>query len=232
MHPILFEFNKLIFAELCGVCSKPLQYSEQELCITCTNELPLIGDYKRDNVVEKIFWGKLQFNFAHALMYVQHGNKAHYLIHQLKYKSNKDIGIWLGQQLGIQVEQLINPIQQTILLPVPLNNKKLHQRGFNQSQILAEGMVISLPNVTIASKELLRIKHTETQTNKNRSQRFDNMEHAFEVKDTHLLENKHIILVDDVITTGATIYACATALQKIPGVTISIAAVGLAIGDM
>jgi len=161
-------------------------------------------------------------------LFFNKGNTVQHLIHALKYKGRKDIGIWLGKQYGmyLKLSPYFNPVEY--ILPVPLHPKKFISRGFNQSEQFAIGLNFSM-NVPMENQVLYRQKTSETQTKKSRFHRWQNVEEIFAVKEYQKLEGKHILLVDDVVTTGATFDSCITALLGIPGIRISLAAIAIAI---
>ncbi len=151
------------------------------------------------------------------------------LIHRLKYKGKKEVGIYLGKLLGMQLMESEFFQDANVLLPVPLHPAKLKKRGYNQSQIITAGMETVMKakmNVNV----LFRSVHTSSQTRKSRYERWENVKDIFEVRNPESLENKHIILVDDVITTGATLEACAETLLDIPGVKLSVASLAYSQG--
>jgi ComF family protein len=228
MHPLLFELKQLIFPRACLGCNKQLYSHHHFLCLNCTSVLPLIGGYKIENQTEKIFYGRFPFGFAYSHLYFQKGNSIQTLMHHFKYHGLQEIGIWLGNQIGEEIKTISAIVDDTILIPVPLNDKKQYQRGFNQSQILAEG-IAETSGIPIADKSLLRTVNTSTQTKKNRLERLQNMANVFEVGDAKALEGKHIILIDDIITTGSTLEACALELLKIPKTKLSIVTAALSI---
>jgi ComF family protein len=220
MHPLFFNLQQLLFPTICEVCDAKLQSDDHFLCLDCTKALPLIGDYHSKNNTEKIFWGRFDFGFAYSLLYFQKENMAQNLIHGFKYKGKINIGEWLGYKLAQQIKQIPMAMDDNVLLPVPLSNQKIAKRGFNQSEVIAQA-ISKYTGIPIAH-ELLRIKNTDTQTKKSRFQRYTNMTEAFEVLDAKNIAGKQIILVDDVVTTGATLESCAKAIINIPKVKVSI----------
>jgi competence protein ComFC len=148
------------------------------------------------------------------------------LVHLLKYKGRKDIGIFIGEKQGhlLKYSPFFNTVD--LILPVPLHKKKLMQRGYNQSEQFAIGLGKAM-KVPVNPYILYRKRFTETQTRKSRFKRWQNVSEMFALKDPLILENKHILLVDDVITTGATLESCITVLATIPGIRISIAAIAV-----
>jgi ComF family protein len=177
--------------------------------------------------VYKLFWGKVILESAASYLYFHKGNKVQQLIHQLKYKGRKDIGIKLGLQYGHDLKG--SPFFQTIqlIIPVPLHPKRLKKRGYNQSEQFAIGLGKTM-KIPMDPYVIYRKKETETQTNKSRFKRWQNVAEVFEVKDYVSLEMKHILLVDDVITTGATLESCILTLASIRGIRISVATIAVA----
>jgi ComF family protein len=227
-HGYLADFVSLLFPELCAACRESLVANEQLLCIDCHYNLPFTNFHlQADNIVARQFWGKIPLEGAYALYYFNKGGKIQNLMHQFKYKGVKQIGNLLGNIAG---DQLIkNDIFKTtdLIIPVPLHKKRMQQRGYNQSACFAEGLAQKL-NAVIELDNLVRATATETQTHKSRFARFENMQEVFTVKNPEKLVNKHILLVDDIITTGSTLEACSTQLLKVEGVKLSIATIAYA----
>ena len=145
-----------------------------------------------------------------------------HLIHQLKYKGNKEAGVFLGQQIGESIKEA--PLFQGIdfLIPVPLHPKREKQRGYNQSLMIAQG-IHEVTGIPIGDKHLVRVVYTATQTHKTAEERYKNVKDIFEIRFPKELEGKHVLLIDDVLTTGATLESCAHQLETIPGIKISVA---------
>ena len=215
----------LFYPRLCEGCSKPLTYDEEVLCISCSLQLPKTGYQDiTDNETAIRFAGRAPIQYASSLAYFTNDGLLQHLLHGLKYKNKKEIGIYLGKQLGYELEQTgwIKTID--MIVPVPLHKKKEAQRGYNQTFVIAEGMseVLGLPVVSA----IIRKRHTETQTHKTREQRVLNMHDAFEVVSKIEVGNKHILLIDDVLTTGATLESCANTLIS-ANAKISLATIGI-----
>lgn len=219
---------QLFYPRLCEGCSNSLLAQEKVLCISCTAELPLTNYHNNSNndTVSR-FAGRLKFEQATSLAYFTSEGLLQHLLHQLKYNDKPEVGIYLGQQLGYGLQETEWIKGLDIIIPVPLHKKKEITRGYNQSLAIAEGLndVLAIP---VNDTSLFRQRHTESQTKKSRAERAENMQEVFGVRNTTLLENKHVLIVDDVLTTGATLEACALALQKVPGVTVSFATIGIA----
>lgn len=150
-------------------------------------------------------------------------------MHNLKYRGKKQVGIYLGKLYGKELKKsdLFNTIQ--VVVPVPMHPKKQQKRGYNQSALIAEGLAAAM-NAEVQIDNLIKVSNTSSQTKKSRYNRWQNVKDVFQINDETLLEDKHILLVDDVITTGATIEACAQQLVKIKGVTVSVASLAYAQG--
>lgn len=179
-----------------------------------------------NNPVEKTFWGRLPLNNAAAQFYFTKESLMQHLMHQLKYKGNKELGRQLGRIMG---EQLKKSGRFTVdaLIPLPLFPVKERKRGYNQATILCEG-IAEILQVPILDKVIIRPQHTETQTKKGRIERWKNMEGKFVLTTPATIRNKHILLVDDVITTGATLEACGTELLNGENVQLSLASLCVA----
>jgi len=224
----LADFVSLLFPELCAACGESLVANEHLICTGCRFSLPVTNFHLQpDNIVAQQFWGKIKLEGAYALYYFAKGGKIQNLMHAFKYKGIKQIGNLLGNIAG---EQLIkNDVFKTadLIIPVPLHKKRMRQRGYNQSACFAEGIAEKL-NIAVETDNLVRPTATETQTHKSRFDRFNNMQEVFTVMYPERLRNKHVLLVDDVITTGSTLEACGTQLLKIEGLKLSIATIAYA----
>lgn len=215
-------FLGLIYPELCTACGTNLYQQEKILCTKCLYNLPRTYFHKvPSNPIEQSLWGRVDIERASALYFFQKADKYQKLLHLLKYKNRKDIGIELGRLYGadLVLEEAFNKIDY--IIPVPLHRKKLHKRGFNQSEIIAKGLKEFIP-AQLRTDILIRKKKTDTQTRKSRYERWENIQDVFSVKNSKELNNKHILLVDDVFTTGATIEGCAIALHNAADVKISV----------
>jgi ComF family protein len=193
------------------------------LCFSCFSNLPLTNfNQYPDNPVEKVFWGRLPVFACASYLYFNKHSLVQSLIHQLKYKGNRDIGHYLGTKLGESVLGSGRFMDLDALVPLPLHPRKMRKRGYNQATILCEAMAEVL-RIPVIDNAVTRGSATETQTRKSRLERWQNMEGKFKLADPPLLKNKNILLVDDIITTGATLEACGQELLKIPGLALGIA---------
>lgn len=231
MNAVRSYFNDiiaLIFPELCQACGGSLVNGEDIICFNCIYDLPYTNFHQQpDNVVARQLWGRIDFKLAYTLFYFAKGGKVQNMMHQFKYKNMPRIGNKLGEIAGKQL--VVTPAFQNIdvILPVPLHPRKLKQRGYNQSAQFADGLADRM-RIPVDVESLVRIKHTQTQTRRSRFSRFENMQQVFSVAHPEKLAGKHVLLVDDIITTGSTLEACGLELLKVPGLTLSIAAIAYA----
>jgi ComF family protein len=217
-----------LFPNLCNACGMHLYGDEKVICLHCLHDLPFTDFHlHQDNLVAKQLWGRLPFEAAMAMLYFKKGTKIQQLIHNLKYKGQTAVGVTLGRLLANKLRE--SPHYQGIdyLVPVPLHPKKERQRGYNQSSYIADGMAERM-QVPVCKNQLIRKRLTETQTKKSRYTRYENMLTVFEVVKPAIFQNKHILLIDDVITTGSTIEACGNSLLKSGVNKLSIASVAFA----
>ncbi len=223
------DFIDLLYPRVCMACGNSLFSKEKLICTSCIYKLPKTNFHKeKENPLSKIFWGRINIESVSAYYLFKKGSKVQHLLHQFKYKGNKEIGTFIGELYGRELLQseYFNTVE--VIIPVPLHKKKERKRGFNQSEYFAKGLSLGMKN-EINTKTLLREKMSETQTKKTRFKRWENVSNIFLLKNPENLEGKHILLVDDVITTGSTIEACVEALQQIPDIKISVAAIACTI---
>jgi ComF family protein len=221
------DLLNLIYPGICVACGNNLPAQHGFLCPSCLLHIPRTNFHlEQDNFVEQLFWGRTQVERATAFMYFTKGSKYQALIHQLKYKGLKEIGYSLGKMFG---EDLVGSsfIKADMIVPVPLHLKKKRKRGFNQSEWIAKGIGEGL-DIPVKCRHLKRNKNTATQTKKSRFERWQNVEEAFVVNNKNILKDKRVILVDDVVTTGATLEACANIIQRETGAKVYIATLGVA----
>ena len=215
-------FSDLFFPTICYGCGNNVLAKNQLLCLRCLSSLPLTNFHLIDgNPVEKIFWGRMQVQRAASLLFFSKNSVVQSLLHELKYRGKKDVGYYCGRLMGDALKQSSLYSGVDIIVPLPLFKSKKRKRGYNQSELLAIGIseVINKPVVATAVE---RVVQTETQTKKNRVERWQNMNQGFLVTDAYSLNGKHILLVDDVVTTGATLEACGSALLSVPGSALSL----------
>ncbi|TXB64383.1 ComF family protein [Vicingus serpentipes] len=212
---MLNDFFNLIFPKICFACNGVLLKQEEVICTSCQFSLPKTNYHlDEDNPLTKIFWGRVDVKNVAAYYYFKKGGRVQNLLHQLKYKGAKQVGERIGELYGFDLQKS-NWIETVdYIIPVPLHSKKLKKRGYNQSECFARGLSKST-NKSLETTILYRKKHSETQTKKSRFNRWENVSEIFDVKNTEKLEGKHILLVDDVITTGATLEASVKVLLKV-----------------
>lgn len=216
----------LFYPHNCEGCGSALVSDAQFLCARCIHHLPATGFFnKPGNPVEKTFYGRLPVNHAAAVYHFTKASLLQHLLVQLKYKNNRAAGYFLGRMLGYALAKAERFAGVEVLVPLPLNPQKEFIRGYNQSVLLCEG-IREIWNKPVLANAVTRVRFTETQTHRNRLSRWQNMENVFAVTQPELLTNRHILLVDDVITTGATLEACGSSILEIPGTQLSLAAVG------
>jgi len=201
---------------------------EKVICSYCQVQLPKTRFHlKANNPVEILFWGRCEIYSGAALYrYIKKGNVQH-LMHNFKYRGFQEIGIYIGEEYGKDLMKSDRFSSVDYIIPVPLHPKKKRKRGFNQSEIFGIGLEKSM-SAKLEVDNLYRKVHTDTQTRKSRWERFKNVESIFGIRDKEKLKSKHLLLVDDVITTGSTMEACIVKLQEIEDVRISVAAIATA----
>ncbi|MBS1927834.1 MAG: ComF family protein [Chitinophagaceae bacterium] len=225
---LISDFRQLFFPHYCLGCGSDLVGPCDPLCLQCTSSLPHTGFANLEmNPVEQAFEGRVPFRFAFSEFYFSKGQIIQTLIHQLKYNGNKALGQYLGALMGASL--LLSPriSPPDILIPLPMFAEKEFKRGYNQATLLCMG-ISGKTGIPVNNISITRNRATETQTKKHRTERWVNVEGSFSVQANSLIEGKHILLVDDVITTGATLEACAQTLLQIPGTSISFAAIAFA----
>ncbi|MEO6901998.1 MAG: phosphoribosyltransferase family protein [Bacteroidia bacterium] len=219
---MLTDFISLLFPITCASCGKSLFKNEENICTYCIYHLPKTNFHlQEDNMVSKFFWGRVAIHSAAAFLEFNKGGNVQKLIYALKYNGQKNMGITLGKLYGHELKEQATFNTIDTIVPVPLHAKKEKVRGYNQSLYFAMGLAQSM-NVPINNNSLQRVLISDTQTKKSRFNRWKNVESVFEIKEPNGLKGQHILLVDDVVTTGATLEACAHTLLQIPFVKISI----------
>lgn len=195
---------------------------EEGLCSHCLQDLPRTRFHDDpENPVEKLFWGKVRLEAASAFLLFASRGKVQAMLHQLKYRGDREIGMLLGRLMAEDLMDSQRFSTVDAFLPVPLHPRKERTRGFNQSQVLVEGMREAWPK-PIIGKELMRVVKTPSQTRRGRLDRWLNVKEAFQIPDPEALRDRHVLIVDDVVTTGATVEGCVKALSVVPGIRISL----------
>ncbi len=211
-------------------CGNVLFHQEKVICTKCLYNLPKTNFWNyKDNPVSEIFWGRVELYSAASFLFFNKGSRVQRMMHNLKYRGKKEVGLFLGELMGRELmkSELFNTAK--VIIPVPIHPKKKLKRGYNQSDLIAEGMAKSM-KIEVQKDNLVKTVNTESQTKKSRYERWLNVSEAFQIKNPELLKSKHIILVDDVITTGATIEACANVLKNVEGTKVSVISLAYAQG--
>jgi len=218
-----WDFLNLFFPLNCAACGNYLLKSEKVICTSCLFQLPKTNfHFQKENPISDIFKGRVNISTGTAFFTFNKGSRYQKLIHKLKYHGQAEIGIELGKLFG---NTLMNSDQYRdidIIIPVPLHPKKKKARTYNQAEMIAKGMAETM-NAKLVVDVLVRDIHSISQTKKDRIERWLNVKNVFKLKSTEKLKNKHVLLVDDVVTTGATLEACAQRLLETDQIKVSIA---------
>ncbi|MDT0558240.1 phosphoribosyltransferase family protein [Ichthyenterobacterium sp. W332] len=204
-----------------------LSDNEQYICTSCRQELPVTNfHFDNSEVIKKILYGRVLLKNATALLHFNKKSNVQQLLHNLKYRNHETIGTVLGQWLGYELSTLESYKSIDIVIPVPLHKSKLKTRGYNQVAKFAQEIARAL-DAEYRDDVLTKTLASKTQVFKNRLSRWINTEEKFSLKSTENLQHKHILLVDDIITTGATIEACSNQLFQINSITLSVATMAI-----
>jgi ComF family protein len=216
----------LFYTPACVGCSAALLRNEPIICITCQIGLPLNPFFEhQNNEVQQVFAGRLPLVSANALLYFTKNGIAQNMMHALKYQNRQDVGEFLGRRLALEL--LKTNVKPDVILPVPLHPSKQKARGYNQCHSIARGMQ-GVYKCAVNYTDVRRTSSNQSQTKLNRVQRWDNVKGIFEVKKEEKLVDKHVMLIDDTLTTGATLESCGQALLGIPGIKLSVATLAYA----
>lgn len=234
---ILAKIIDLLFPRFCAMCGNRLMGEEEMVCMSCLLHLPRTDMWSNlyENEMAKMFWHRMPIEKSAALFYYQGHSWASNLIYQLKYQNRPEMGEFLGRIIAQEASAVSYFDDIDAILPIPLAKNRRKQRGYNQSEEIAKG-IASLTGLPILVDVVGRIHFSESQTHKDRWERAENVENVFVLSENenmealHSLEGMHLLLIDDVCTTGATIVACAHALMKIPKVKFSVITIGYAKG--
>ncbi|WP_298531120.1 ComF family protein [uncultured Algibacter sp.] len=225
---MLKSLVNLFFPKVCYACHNLLGDHEDTICVTCRHDLPVTNfHFDNNNRVEKTLYGRAQIKTGTALFRFEKKGNVQQLIHNLKYKGYEDIGFVLGNWLGSELKTLKIYEDVDMVIPVPLHKKKLKKRGYNQVAKFGQQIAQNL-KADYRDDLLVKITNTRSQTKKGRISRWINPVELFALKNMNTIDAKHILLVDDIITTGATLEACILVLKQINNVEISIATMAIA----
>ncbi len=221
------DINNLLVPRLCFGCNVRLYRGEQLLCTVCRNHLPLTEyDFRTENAVDRIFYGRTVIQKGAALLFYQEKGIVQNLIHALKYKGQQQLGNFLGDWMGVLLKDGLSHGPIDVVVPVPLHRKKLRERGYNQVDGFGRELARHF-NAEYRDDLLRKTANTRTQTKKNRWYRWLGSQELYTLTEPGILKQKHVLLVDDVLTTGSTLEACALALKKAAGIRISIAVMAI-----
>lgn len=227
LKTIFANTTHLFYPHICNGCGSDILSDESLLCSKCFINLPVTNfAMNPNNPIEKIFWGRIPLVAAHSEYFFSKSTLIQHLIHQLKYKGNTEIGHYLGALMG---KTLLESKRFNIegLIPLPLFPDKQRKRGYNQAAVICDG-IAEVMQIPVLNDYLIRQHSTETQTKKHRTERWENVAESFAVQQASFLKGKHVLLVDDVVTTGATLEASAQKLLAIQDLQISIATLAFA----
>lgn len=219
---------EFVFPSLCIACGQRLISQEKYICFACWQDLPVSNFHKNnENKVAQLFWGRVNISNATSFFSYKKGSNYQQLIHFIKYKGLKELGFETGRKFGFVLNESELYRSVDVIVPVPLHPSKKKKRGFNQSDWIAKGIAQSMQK-PVSENNLYRKIYTSTQTRKNRFERWQNVEGIFGIKSPEEFYGKHILLVDDVVTTGSTLEACAFELLKLPKTQVSVATLAFA----
>ncbi len=224
----LSSFLSLLFPRCCLVCGRPLAKGEECICTMCNINLPRTNYHlQEDNPVELLFWGKIPLERATSFFFYRKGSDFRQILHLLKYGGRKELGATMGRYMASELlpSGFFKGID--VIIPVPLHKKKQQLRGYNQSEWIVRG-IAAVTGISVNTESIIRRKNTETQTRKSAFERWENVDGIFELHSSEPLQGKHVLVVDDVLTTGATTVACASALMEVQGIRISILTLAVA----
>lgn len=224
----ILDVLDLFFPPLCVCCGNRLITQEKYVCFSCWEDLPVTNFHlNKDNKVAQLFWGRTTIENASSFFAFKKGSRYQQILHYTKYKGLKELGFESGKKLGFALQQSKGFREVDLIVPVPLHPRKQKSRGYNQSFWIAKGLAEILGK-PLSKGNLYRSSYTSTQTRKNRFERWMNVEGIFQINDPHEFESRHILLVDDVVTTGSTLEACAFPLLQVAGTKVSIATLAYA----
>jgi ComF family protein len=225
---ILNDFVRLFYPNLCMVCHNDLATGESVICTSCLYHIPRTKYwFDAENPVAKIFWGRVFVQNACSFFFFSKGSRYRKLLHQLKYNGKPEVGFVLGKEFGFELGKIDAYKNIDYLVPVPLHPKRLKQRGYNQAEEIAKGLQESM-GIPVSTDNLIRSGYTETQTRKSRTERVKNVSKAFKLDKPENFKDKHILIIDDVVTTGATLEECAAIVLESEGAKVSIATLAYA----
>ena len=217
----------LLFPKVCGGCRSPLLKTETIICTQCRHSLPIACHHRNsNNAMKNVFYGRFPLEQATALLQFQKRGITQQLLHNLKYRGQYKISNFFGKWLGTELSENENYRSIDMVIPVPLHKQKMKKRGYNQVSGFGKEIAAAL-KIPFREDVLIKVSKTHSQVFKKRMTRFD-AEEIFTITMSEVISNKHILLVDDIVTTGATLENCAQQLLKSPGVKLSVATIAIA----
>lgn len=226
--PELYDLLNLFFPDNCRACGHRLVESEDVICFHCSEHLPETDFHLHEpNLMSRLFWGRIDIQYCLAAYYFFKKSSIQKLLHQLKYHGKTEVGVYVGENYGQKIKTTDLHKNFDLIIPVPLHRKKKKLRGYNQSDYFAQGLSQSM-GVPWLADCMKRNIFSVSQTKKTKYQRWDNVSRIFSVERKEKIKGKHILLVDDVVTTGSTLEACALQLHRAGATKVSIAVIGYA----
>ena len=219
---MFYSLLNFFYPKLCISCGKVLLQTEHLLCLHCLHNLPETRYHEfDDSPLTKLFMGRVAVENVGSFLFYKKGNQVQKILHHLKYSGGKELGAFLGHIYGMQLLEHAKWKTVDLIIPIPLHKKKEKKRGYNQSEWIAKGLSNGM-QIPYCSNMLIRSEFTETQTKKSRFHRWENVKEVFQLVNPDALQNKHILICDDVLTTGATLEAAIQKLQAAPSAKVSV----------
>ncbi|MDX1760906.1 MAG: phosphoribosyltransferase family protein [Christiangramia sp.] len=221
------DFIDLLYPRLCHICEAEMLKNEQVICTSCLHDLPVTNYHlDNENPVKKVFFGRVKIEKATSLLHFRKKAGVQHLIHDLKYRGHREIGTYLGKWLGEELAAIPEYQDIDFVVPVPLHKSRLKERGYNQVEDFGKEISLKL-NAKYTDDLLLKVSSTQTQSLKDRLSRWGKLEDTLVIQNIEKAKNKHILIVDDLVTTGSTLEACAHKLFEIPGIKLSVATMAI-----
>lgn len=222
LSSLLHDTISLFVPRHCAGCDRPLHRSEHTICLPCLKDLPRTRFHDDpDNKIELLFRGRVQLGAATAFLHFSRLGRVQHILHRLKYRGDREAGMALGRLMGQEVMKSERFQAVDTVMAVPLHARRERTRGYNQSQVLVDGLREVWPLKPVRGG-LMRVVRTPSQTRRGRLDRWHNVKEAFQLANPEAIRDAHILLVDDVVTTGATLESCVIVLQQVPGVRVSL----------